>query len=566
MEYRSSGSSTWTVKPTTDTSLTLTGLTCDSDYEARVASYGDGVTYHPDWGTPSGVASLTSGVCPDPVIVGEPYAFTVPETAVNGQLVGTIRATDPTPGDVLSHAITGGNGAGKFAMESGTGAITVAGELDVDIQVTYALTVRVTDLAGYYDTTQVAITVSENLAPAPLNVVSVGEGRNWAFIRWEPVAGATKYRVEYLQLPDGPWITATDTETHTHHVVNPLVCEVEYEVRVTAYGDGTEYVAGWGVSSPPISFTAADCGEPVFDSAEYEFSIRLDAAVGSEAGTVHATDPDEEDTVTYSLDSSQFEIGANSGVITLAEALTVVEDHTLTVTASDGAYSSTAGVTVTVIDTTTCSNGPAIADPVSNPGLVTDCETLLAARDTLAGTGSLNWSLNLDMAQWEGITIGGTPQRVTGLGLHRYTINGSVPAVLGQLDALQTLDLAFSIVRGEIPGELGRLSNLVTLNLGNTALSGNIPTQLGQLTALRTLRLNFAFLEGPVPTELGQLATLEVLDLSTNRLNGTVPAELADLTSLHTLYLAGNRFTGCVPASLRDVTTNDVASMGLPDC
>ena len=566
VEYRSNGSSTWTVRSTTGTDLTLTGLTCDTDYEARVASYGDGVTYHPDWGTPSGVISLASGVCPDPVIVGEPYAFTVPETAVNGQLVGTVRATDPTPGDVLSYVITGGNGAGKFAMESGTGAITVAGELDVDIQVTYALTVRVTDLAGYYDTTQVTITVSENLAPAPLNVVSVGEGRNWAFIRWEPVAGATKYRVEYLQLPDGPWITATDTETHTHHVVNPLVCEVEYEVRVTAYGDGTEYVAGWGVSSPPIGFTAADCGEPVFDSAEYEFSIRLDAAVGSEAGTVHATDPDEEDTVTYSLDSSQFEIGAASGVITLAEALTVVEDHTLTVTASDGAYSSTAGVTVTVIDTTTCSNGPAIADPVSNPGLVTDCETLLAARDTLAGTGSLNWSLNLDMTQWEGIAISGTPQRVTGLGLHRYTINGSVPAVLGQLDALQTLDLAFSVVRGEIPGELGRLSNLVTLNLGNTALSGNIPTQLRQLTALRTLRLNFAFLSGTVPTELGQLATLEVLDLSTNRLNGTVPAELADLTSLHTLYLAGNRFTGCVPASLRDVTTNDVASMGLPDC
>ena len=32
-----------------------------------------------------------------------------------------------------------------------------------------------------------------------------------------------------------------------------------------------------------------------------------------------------------------------------------------------------------------CSNGIAVPDPSNNPGLVSDCEALLAARDTLAG-------------------------------------------------------------------------------------------------------------------------------------------------------------------------------------
>ena len=43
-------------------------------------------------------------------------------------------------------------------------------------------------------------------------------------------------------------------------------------------------------------------------------------------------------------------------------------------------------------NTASCANGIAVPNPASNPGLVSDCETLLSARDTLAGTASLNWS------------------------------------------------------------------------------------------------------------------------------------------------------------------------------
>ena len=35
-----------------------------------------------------------------------------------------------------------------------------------------------------------------------------------------------------------------------------------------------------------------------------------------------------------------------------------------------------------------CATGGAVPDPDDNPGLVSDCATLLAARDTLAGTAT----------------------------------------------------------------------------------------------------------------------------------------------------------------------------------
>ena len=64
-----------------------------------------------------------------------------------------------------------------------------------------------------------------------------------------------------------------------------------------------------------------------------------------------------------------------------------------------------------------CSIGTAVTNPGANAGLVSDCETLLTAKDVLRGTAALNWSLNTALADWEGITTGGTPARVTRLEL-----------------------------------------------------------------------------------------------------------------------------------------------------
>ena len=103
--------------------------------------------------------------------------------------------------------------------------------------------------------------------------------------------------------------------------------------------------------------------------------------------------------------------------------------------------------------------GLAVADQTDNPGLMGDCMALLAARDTLRGTATLNWSVDTAIADWDGVTVSSTtPKNVTGLDLSEESLTGSIPAELGDLRELQTLDLSDNSLTGEIPAELGKRS------------------------------------------------------------------------------------------------------------
>ena len=236
-----------------------------------------------------------------------------------------------------------------------------------------------------------------------------------------------------------------------------------------------------------------------------------------------------------------------------------------------------------------CVIGGAVTDE-TNVGLISDCEALLAARDKLAGTGSLDWSADTPVTDWEGVTVGGSPRRVTRLYLHAKGLNGTIPPELGKLLSLQRLYLYNNDLTGQIPAELGDLFNLAHLNLrhnrltgpippelgglGNlqrlllhdNRLDGSIPSALGSLSNLRWLWLSTNQLSGTIPPELGRLSVLAQLNLHTNRLSGRIPHELAGLDNLQRLRLAGNRLTGCVPSGLRDVQENDLYRLGLPSC
>ena len=183
----------------------------------------------------------------------------------------------------------------------------------------------------------------------------------------------------------------------------------------------------------------------------------------------------------------------------------------------------------------TCSTGIAVPDPANNPGLVSDCEALLASRDTLAGDATLNWSAAVPMEDWDGITLGGTPQRVTQLRLSWSALTGTIPSELGSLTNLQWLRLSSNQLSGEIPVELGNLANLRLLNLHANPLTGEIPVELGNLTNLVWLDLSSNELTGTIPGELGSLTNLQGLDLWNSQLIGDIPSELAGLTNLRHL-------------------------------
>ena len=94
------------------------------------------------------------------------YAFSIGEHAELAATVGTVSATDPQE-DSITYSITAGNGEGKFAIGSATGAIAVAAALDFETTGSYSLTVQASDGTNSA-TASVHVTVTDaNDAPVP---------------------------------------------------------------------------------------------------------------------------------------------------------------------------------------------------------------------------------------------------------------------------------------------------------------------------------------------------------------------------------------------------------------
>ena len=198
--------------------------------------------------------------------------------------------------------------------------------------------------------------------------------------------------------------------------------------------------------------------------------------------------------------------------------------------------------------------GLAVPDQADNPGLMRDCVNLLAAKDTLRGAATLNWSVDTAITSWDGVRVEGSPGRVTRLLLTSNNLTGTIPPDLGRLDGLEYLWLNYNQLTGEIPAALGNLASLESLVLNDNQLSGEVPEELWDLASLEALWLNKNRLSGQIPSELADLINLRDLLLSDNGLSGEVPAELGDLASLETLWLGGNQLTGEIPSELGGLT------------
>ena len=138
-----------------------------------------------------------------------------------------------------------------------------------------------------------------------------------------------------------------------------------------------------------------------------------------------------------------------------------------------------------------------MASPQANTSLNEDKETLLEIRDTLAGSAALNWTSQLPIDQWEGVTVSNS--RVTELFLQDNQLTGTIPVALSKLSQLRKLYLSDNSLTGTIPSELGNLSNLRWLSLRNNKLTGSIPATLGNLSYLQELWLKNNELTGSIP-------------------------------------------------------------------
>ena len=132
----------------------------------------------------------------------------------------------------------------------------------------------------------------------------------------------------------------------------------------------------------------------------------------------------------------------------------------------------------------------AIPHEADNPGLMRDCIHLLTAKDTLGGAAVLNWSLDIPIARWDGVTMEGTPQQITRLLLPSKNLTGRIYFNLWRLSALTHLDLSHNALTGEMLRGLAQWSNLQEFRLSDNSLTGTIPPALGNLAMLNTLSLS----------------------------------------------------------------------------
>ncbi|RAL39706.1 hypothetical protein DM860_003239 [Cuscuta australis] len=137
------------------------------------------------------------------------------------------------------------------------------------------------------------------------------------------------------------------------------------------------------------------------------------------------------------------------------------------------------------------------------------------------------------------------------LDLTSCSINGSLPASLGNLTSLTQLHLSRNGLTGTVPSSLGELPNLSVLDLSHNSLNGAIPPSFGALSKLRFLNLSGNSFSSSIPSEIGNLYSLTGLDLSHNSLSGSLPASVfPPLTKLKFLVMGHNNFTGSFPAAL----------------
>ena len=260
--------------------------------------------------------------------------------------------------------------------------------------------------------------------------------------------------------------------------------------------------------------------------------------------------------VEFSWESSDAAVAA----VDAGGLVTGVAEGVGTITASAGSAQGTAEVTVADLDRAAL-------------------EALYHATDGPNWVNSDNWLTDAPLGEWYGVDTDASGW-VVRLDLKgewdndqgEYPGNGlagSIPPGLGNLSALEDLDLRANALTGPIPPELGNLGNLKRMTLGDTRyrpvgdnnLVGPIPAELGNLANLELLSLGNNSLTGAIPPELGNLTKLTYLSLGPNGLTGPIPAALENLANLEFLYLWHNDLAGPLPPWLGNLAKLEILEL-----
>jgi hypothetical protein len=154
-----------------------------------------------------------------------------------------------------------------------------------------------------------------------------------------------------------------------------------------------------------------------------------------------------------------------------------------------------------------------------------DC---LALNDLFASAGGAKWTKNkgwgkieskgeyTSVCDWHGVTC--ASGRVSALALGKNNLAGSLPASLGSLTELQSLDMA-----GTRPPGYGPHSCVATgaTNFNNTAM----PDSFWTLKKLQVWSMEYACIGGHLADSIGDMSSLAHILIHGNFISGTLPPQ-----------------------------------------
>ena len=201
----------------------------------------------------------------------------------------------------------------------------------------------------------VSFSVIEGVSPVSLTKIAWESGQ--VTVELEPSLSLAGHHADFIAL-DGSvslrldFDAAAETVNEAKRTLAWTVCAQPWEsgdllmLRISRSGEDLTGVTNDGPCNRP----------PGFEPSSYTFSIPETAAADAVVGSVLATDPDEGDTVSYSItggnEDGKFAIDTGAGEITVEGALDyeTTPEYTLIIAASDGhggTATATASITVT---------------------------------------------------------------------------------------------------------------------------------------------------------------------------------------------------------------------------
>lgn len=177
------------------------------------------------------------------------------------------------------------------------------------------------------------------------------------------------------------------------------------------------------------------------------------------------------------------------------------------------------------------------------------------------------WDFSMPMDTWAGVKLNSNGCVTELWGGESW--NGTLPAAIGNLEALTNLQIDGDLLQGSIPSAIGNLSKLRTLKIQSTSISGGIPESIYDLTLLRSLNLSCTKLGGTLSEKLGQLTNLYDLTIGGNPLgiaplNGEIPNSIGNLSNLVFLDINHTRLSGPIPPSIGDLSS--LVSLEFENC